>query len=59
MRTITLPWETWRPVIDVLREKALPSMLEHADYLEPVSKPSRVCLNRDERRSRARQEITE
>jgi hypothetical protein len=34
MRTIELPWETWRDVIAVLREKALPYMLEHADYLE-------------------------
>ena len=34
MRTIELPWETWRAVIAALREKALPSMLEHADALE-------------------------
>jgi hypothetical protein len=34
MRTITLPWETWRAVIAILRQKALPYMLEHADYLE-------------------------
>jgi len=34
MRLIALPWETWRVVIAVLREKALPSMLEHADALE-------------------------
>jgi hypothetical protein len=34
MNPITLPWEDWRAVIAVLREKALPSMLEHADYLE-------------------------
>ena len=34
MRTITLPWETWRAVIAVLRERTLPSMLEHADALE-------------------------
>jgi hypothetical protein len=26
--------ETWRAVIAVLREKGLPYMLEHADYLE-------------------------
>jgi hypothetical protein len=25
---------TWRAVIDVLREKTLPCMREHADYLE-------------------------
>jgi hypothetical protein len=34
MKTITLPWETWRAIIAVLREKALPYMLEHADALE-------------------------
>jgi hypothetical protein len=34
MRTITLPWETWRTVIAVLREKGLPSMLEHATVIE-------------------------
>ena len=34
MRTIELPWETWRAVIAVLREKALPYMLEHADHIE-------------------------
>jgi hypothetical protein len=34
MRTIELPWDTWRAVIAVLREKALLHMLEHADYLE-------------------------
>jgi hypothetical protein len=34
MRTITLPWETWRAVIAVLRAKALPSMLDHAGRLE-------------------------
>jgi hypothetical protein len=34
MRTIELPWETWRAVIATLREKALPYMLEHADRLE-------------------------
>jgi hypothetical protein len=34
MRAITLPWDDWRAVIAVLREKALPSMLEHADHLE-------------------------
>lgn len=28
-----LPWDTWRAVIAVLRETALPSMLEHADVL--------------------------
>jgi hypothetical protein len=34
MRTIMLPWETWRALIAVLREKALPCMREHANYLE-------------------------
>jgi hypothetical protein len=34
MNPITLSWEDWRAVIAVLREKALPYMLEHADYLE-------------------------
>jgi hypothetical protein len=34
MRTITLPWETWRVVIAALREKGLPYMLQHADHLE-------------------------
>jgi hypothetical protein len=34
MKTIELPWETWRAVIAVLRAKGLPYMLEHADNLE-------------------------
>ncbi len=34
MRTIELPFETWRAVIDTLRAKTLPYMLEHADRLE-------------------------
>jgi hypothetical protein len=34
MRAIELPWETWRAIIAVLREKALPYMLRHADLLE-------------------------
>jgi hypothetical protein len=34
MNAIELPWETWRAVIAVLREKALPSMREHADHSE-------------------------
>jgi hypothetical protein len=33
VRTITLPWETRRAIIAVLREKAVPLMLEHADCL--------------------------
>ena len=31
---IELRWETWRAVIGALRQKGLPSMLDHADYLE-------------------------
>ena len=34
MRTITLPWETWRASIGVLREKAPPSMRVYAALLE-------------------------
>jgi hypothetical protein len=34
MQAIELAWETWRAVIAVLREKALPSMLEHANRIE-------------------------
>ncbi len=34
MRTIALSWEDWRAVIAAVREKCLPYMLEHADYLE-------------------------
>jgi hypothetical protein len=34
MRTIALPWETWRAIIDVLRKQGRPSMLDHADQLE-------------------------
>ena len=36
MPTITLAWETWRAAIAVLRVKAMPSMLEHADALEQL-----------------------
>ena len=39
MRTITLPWEAWRAVITALREKGLPSMLEHADQPERQLEP--------------------
>jgi hypothetical protein len=35
MNTIILSWESWRAVIAVLREKALPYMREHADYIAP------------------------
>jgi hypothetical protein len=31
---VELPWETSRTIIAILREKALPYMLDHADYLE-------------------------
>jgi hypothetical protein len=34
MRTITLPWESWRAVIAVLRDSGLPYKREHADVLE-------------------------
>jgi hypothetical protein len=34
VNAITLPWETWRAVIGVLRAKGLPFMLEHADEVE-------------------------
>jgi hypothetical protein len=34
MNAIELPFETWRAVIDALRAKGLPYMLEHADQLE-------------------------
>ena len=35
LTTITLPWEDWRAIIAVLRQKGLASMLAHADRLEP------------------------
>ena len=34
MRKITLPWETWRPIIAILREEGVPSMLEHANAIK-------------------------
>ena len=34
MNAVDLPFETWRAVIDALRAKGLPYMLEHADQLE-------------------------
>jgi len=34
MNPITLSWEDWRAVIDVLRAKGLPYMLQHADHIE-------------------------
>jgi hypothetical protein len=34
MRKITLPWETWRPIIAALREEGVPSMLEHANAIK-------------------------
>ena len=34
MNPITRSWEDWRAVIDVLRAKGLPSMLQHADHIE-------------------------
>jgi hypothetical protein len=41
-RTIALPSESWRAIIAVLRDEALPYMLDHADHLEqhsPVRRP--------------------
>ena len=34
MNAITLPWETWRAVIDVLRASELSYEVEHADLIE-------------------------
>ena len=34
MNTIALSWGTWSAIIATLHEKALPYMLEHADYFE-------------------------
>ncbi len=34
MNQMTLSWEDWRAVIAVLREKAVPYMLEHANVIE-------------------------
>ena len=34
IQAIELPWDTWRAVIAVLREKAVPYMLEHANVIE-------------------------
>jgi hypothetical protein len=34
MNPITLSWEHWRAVIEVLRAKELPYMREHADIIE-------------------------
>jgi hypothetical protein len=34
MNAIELPWQTWRSVIDALRGKGLPYMLEYVDHLE-------------------------
>jgi hypothetical protein len=34
MRTIALPWETWRVIIAVLRETGVSYKREHADALE-------------------------
>ncbi len=34
MQTIELSWGDWRAVIAVLREKAVPYMLEHANVIE-------------------------
>ncbi len=34
MKTIQLPWESWRAVIAALRDTDVPYMREHADILE-------------------------
>jgi len=34
MNAVELPFEIWRAIIDALRQKGLPYMLEHADQLE-------------------------
>jgi hypothetical protein len=34
MWTLTLPRETWQRIIEALRERTIPYMLEHADILE-------------------------
>ena len=39
MRTIPQPVATWRAINDAVREKGLPSLMEHADRLEPQLKP--------------------
>ena len=36
MQRVELTWEDWRAVIAVLRIKALPYMLEHADHIERI-----------------------
>ena len=54
VRTITLPWETWRAAIDALRAKGLPYMLEHSDHIErlleqhgPGERTVRLSLSND------------
>jgi hypothetical protein len=34
MNAIELPFETWRTIIDALRQKGVTYMLQHADHLE-------------------------
>jgi len=34
MTPITRSWEDWRAVIDVLRAKGVPALLQHADHIE-------------------------
>jgi hypothetical protein len=34
MNAITLSWEDWRAAMAALREKGLPSMLDHATVIE-------------------------
>jgi len=54
VKTITLPWESWRAVIASLREQGVPSMLEHASHIErlleqhgPDEQPVRLSLTDD------------
>ena len=42
MNAIELSWGDWRAVITVLREKGLPSMLQHADHIERPLEQNRL-----------------
>ena len=46
MTAVELPWGTWRAVIAVLREKALPYMLEHANVIEEQLERHGARMNR-------------
>jgi hypothetical protein len=45
MWTLALPFETWHAIIDTLRERTIPYMLEHADILE--QRVDQVSADRD------------